>query len=176
MMEDDSFSKGWTYMDYVLITSIGALGMAIFALFVRMKAAKSPVTPKKIIIPPIAMSTGALMFIFPYFRVTPIEIVEASLAGLFFSIFLIKTSKFEIRGNEIYMQRSKAFLYILVTLLIIRIIAKLVLSVTIDVGTLGGMFWILAFSMIVPWRIAMYIKYQKIKQQLQPEVSMNMGD
>lgn len=153
-------------MDYVVITSIGAVFMAIFAMIVRMKAAKKPVSAKKIILPPIFMSTGALMFIFPVFRVTPLEIVEAAAIGMFFSIFLIKTSKFEIRDNDIYMKRSRAFLYILITLLVIRVILKLVLSSSIDVGELGGMFWILAFSMIVPWRIAMFINYRKLQEQL----------
>lgn len=149
-------------MNYVVITSVGAICMAILAMVVRMKAAKRPVSAKKIILPPVFMSTGALMFIFPIFRVAPLQIIEAAGAGLFFSIFLIKTSKFEIRDHAIYMKRSKAFIYILVSLLIIRIGAKLILSSTIDVGELGGMFWILAFSMIVPWRISMYIKYKKL--------------
>lgn len=161
-------------MDYVLITSIGAVGMAIMAMILRMKAAKSPVSTKKILIPPVAMSTGALMFIFPVFRVTTAEFFEAALVGLLFSIFLIKTSKFEVRENEIYMQRSKAFLYVLIILLVIRLIAKFILSQTIDVGSLGGMFWILAFFMIVPWRISMYINYRKLRERLQLDPPINM--
>ncbi|WP_449622138.1 CcdC family protein [Robertmurraya sp. Marseille-Q9965] len=157
-------------MNYVVITSIGAIFMAIFAMVVRMKSAKKPVSAKKIILPPIFMSTGALMFIFPVFRVTPIEIIEAVTVGLLFSTLLIKTSKFEIRDNDVYLKPSKAFIYILVGLLVIRIIAKLVLSSTIDVGQLGGMFWILAFGMIVPWRIAMFINFKKLQQQLYDNV------
>lgn len=153
-------------MDYVLITSIGAVLMAIFAMFVRMKSAKKPVSAKKIILPPIFMSTGGLMFIFPMFRVTPLELVEAVSVGFLFSLLLIKTSKFEIRDNEIYMQQSKAFIYILVGLFIIRLIAKSILSTTIDIGALGGMFWLLAFAMIVPWRVAMYRNYRKLQEQL----------
>ncbi len=153
-------------MDFVLISSIGAVFMAIFTMFIRMKAAKKPASAKKIILPPIFMSTGALMFVFPYFRVTPMEILEAAIVGMLFSILLIKTSSFEIRDNEIYLKRSKAFAFILIGLLVIRIIGKLVLSSTIDYGELSGMFWILAFSMIVPWRIAMYLNYRKLHQEL----------
>lgn len=153
-------------MNYVVITSIGAICMAVFAMFIRMKAAKKPATAKKIILPPIFMSTGALMFIFPYFRVTPLEIAEAILVGLLFSILLIKTSKFEIRDKDIYLKRSKAFLYILVGLLVVRMAGKLILSSTIDYGQLSGMFWILAFGMIVPWRIAMYLNFKKLQQEL----------
>lgn len=153
-------------MNYVLITSVGAVFMAIFAMFVRMKSAKKPVSAKKIILPPVFMSTGALMFIFPMFRVTPLEIIEAAIVGLLFSLLLIKTSKFEIRDNEIYMKRSKAFLYILISLFLIRLIAKSILSTTIDIGQLGGMFWILAFAMIVPWRVAMYLNFRKLQGEL----------
>ncbi|MFE8699196.1 CcdC family protein [Cytobacillus sp. FJAT-54145] len=153
-------------MNLVVASSIGAICMAILAMFIRMKAAKKPVSAKKIILPPIFMSTGALMFIHPMFRVTPLEILEAGLVGMIFSILLIKTSKFEIKGNDIYLKRSRAFIFILIGLLVIRIAAKLVLSVSIDYGQLSGMFWILAFGMIVPWRIAMYRSFRKLEQQV----------
>ena len=105
------------------------------------------------------------MFLFPFFRVTGAQIIEALVAGIVFSTVLIWTSKFERRDGEIYLKQSKAFIFILIGLLIIRIIAKLVLSSTIDVGALSGMFWILAFGMIVPWRIAMYIQFKKLQQE-----------
>lgn len=153
-------------MDWVVASSIGAVFMAVFVMFIRIKAAKKPATAKKIILPPIFMSSGVLMFLFPMFRVTPLELIEALAVGMFFSIFLIKTSKFEIRDNDIYLQRSKAFMFILIGLLLIRIIMKSLLSNTIDYGELSGMFWILAFGMIVPWRIAMFINFRKLNQQL----------
>ncbi len=140
--------------------------MAVFVLFIRMKAQKKPATVKKIILPPIFMSTGALMFIHPMFRVSAAEFFEALLVGMIFSIFLIKTSNFEIRENDIYLKRSKAFAFILIGLLVIRIVMKLYLSTSIDIGELSGMFWILAFGMIVPWRVAMYFTFKKVKNQL----------
>lgn len=103
------------------------------------------------------------MFLFPEFRVSSLQIIEALSVGAVFSIFLIKTSKFEIRESDIYLKHSKAFVFILLGLLVIRIVMKLVLSTTIDIGELTGMFWLLAFGMIVPWRIAMYIKYKKLE-------------
>ncbi|MGI8384350.1 CcdC family protein [Robertmurraya sp. P23] len=150
----------------VVASSIGAIGMAILAMFVRMKAAKKPATARKIILPPVFMSTGALMFIEPMFRVTLLELLEAMAVGLVFSLLLIKTSNFEIRNNEIYLKRSRAFVFILFGLLVIRIILKLVLSTTIDFGELSGMFFILAFSMIVPWRIAMFLQFRRFQEKL----------
>jgi membrane protein CcdC involved in cytochrome C biogenesis len=162
-------------MDYVLLSTIGAIGMGTLAMFVRMKAAKKPASARKIILPPIFMSTGALMFIFPMFRVSLLQVMEALAIGMLFSILLIRTSKFEIRDRDIYLKRSKAFIYILVGLLAVRIIAKMVLSATLDVGELGGMFWILAFGMIVPWRIAMYFEYKKLHRELHEPVKPNLA-
>lgn len=140
--------------------------MGIFALFVRMKAAKKPTNALKIIMPPVFMSSGALMYVVPEFRLTGMEILEVVILGMLFSILLIKTSKFEIRENEIFLKRSKAFIYILVGLLVVRIGLKTILSATIDYGELSGMFFLLAFSMIVPWRIAMYLDYKQLYRQL----------
>jgi len=153
-------------MASVIISSVIAVFMGLFFTFARMKAAKKPVSAKKIILPPLFMSTGALMFVFPFFAVTGKEILEAAIVGMLFSILLIKTSKFEVRDNDIYLQRSRAFVFILFGLLAIRIVAKLLLSSTVDVGQLSGMFWILAFCMIVPWRIAMLYSYKRLEKQL----------
>jgi membrane protein CcdC involved in cytochrome C biogenesis len=151
---------------------IGSTAIAIFmgtmALIVRSRAAKRPVSPLKIILPPLFMSTGALMFIFKEFRVPLPQIIEASLVGLVFSIVLIKTTNFENREGDIYIKRSKAFLFILLGLLIIRLLAKVILSHSIDIGELGGMFWIIAFAMIVPWRITMLVKFNRLKRESVP--------
>ncbi|MER3125154.1 CcdC protein domain-containing protein [Bacillus pumilus] len=158
----------------VLISSIIAICMAVAVMFIRIKSSAKPATAKKIILPPIFMSTGALMFFVPIFRVTGAEFLEAITVGMFFSIFLIKTSKFEIRGNEIYLKRSKAFVFILIGLLVLRIGMKTILSSSIDYGSLSGMFWILAFGMIVPWRVAMYLSFRKLSKQLDPQqIQMN---
>ena len=150
---------------YLLIGStIMAVLMGSFAMVVRLRAQKKPVSTKKILIPPLAMSTGALMYIFEEFRVAPLQIAEAALLGVVFSLVLILTSKFEIRDGAIYMKRSKAFPFILLGLLILRIILKLLFAESFDVGELAGMFFILAFSMILPWRIGMLIKYKKLER------------
>ncbi|MBT2618072.1 MULTISPECIES: CcdC family protein [unclassified Bacillus (in: firmicutes)] len=140
-----------------------AIVMAIGVFILRMKETEKPVNEKKIILPPLFMSTGALMFIFPMFRVTRYELLEALVAGMLFSILLIKTSKFEVRDEKIYILRSKAFIFILIGLMVIRLVAKLMLGSTIEIGVLSGMFFLLAFAMIVPWRIAMLYQYKKVK-------------
>lgn len=115
---------------------------------------------RKIVLPPFFMATGALMYVVPYFRLTGSEMLEAFIIGLLFSTVLIWTSRFEVKGTEIYMKRSKAFPVILISLLIIRTVMKIFISNEIDPGELGGMFFLLAFCMIVPWRAAMLYKYK----------------
>ncbi len=107
------------------------------------------------------------MFVFEEFRVPFSQVIESILVGLLFSIVLIKTTNFEEKNEKLYVKKSRAFLLILFGLLIIRFVAKLLLSSTIDVGELGGMFWILAFAMIIPWRIGMLVKYFKLKKAIE---------
>lgn len=147
----------------IYLTTGMAIVMAIVVFKLRMKETERPVNAKKIILPPLFMSTGALMFLFPMFQVTRAELLEALIAGMLFSILLIKTSKFEVRDEQIYIQRSKAFIFILIGLVVIRLVAKLILGSTVEIGVLGGMFFLLAFGMIVPWRVVMLYQYKKVK-------------
>ena len=143
--------------------------MTTFVYTMRAKASNKPIQAKKIILPPLFMSTGMLMFLFKEFQVPWTQVLEASLVGVIFSTFLIYTTTFEVKGDGIYLKKSKAFLVILVGLLIIRMVGKIVLSNTIDVGELGGMFFILAFSMILPWRVGMLVKYKKLENSMKEE-------
>lgn len=141
------------------------LFMGTLAFFIRAKAAKKPISPKRIILPPLFMSTGALMFVFEEFWVPFPQVIESVFVGLLFSLVLIKTTNFEVIEEKLFVKKSKAFLFILGGLLVFRLIAKLILSSTINVGELAGIFWILAFAMILPWRIGMLVKYHKLKNK-----------
>ncbi|CAC6135051.1 membrane protein [Staphylococcus aureus] len=153
-------------MLYLIFSIIVALFMGTLVIVIRMKAQNYPVNEKKIVLPPFFMATGALMYVVPYFRLTGSEMLEAFIIGLLFSTVLIWTSRFEVKGTEIYMKRSKAFPVILISLLVIRTVMKIFISNEIDPGELGGMFFLLAFCMIVPWRVAMLYKYKKLKKTL----------
>src|SRR5699024_10137516 len=106
-------------------------------------------------VPSRRSSDLALMFIFPYFRVEWTQVFEALFVGMIFSIFLIKSSKFEIRNQHIYLIASKSFVFILFGLLAIRLVAKVMMGSKISLGETSGMFFLLAFGMIVTWRLAM---------------------
>lgn len=153
---------------FLLVAStIVAAFMAVTMIFLRVKVAERPTSVKRIILPPIFMSTGALMFILPMFRVSIYQVIEAIVVGMFFSIFLIKSSKFEIKeDNQIYLIPSKSFVFILFGLLLVRIIIKLVIGSTISFGETSGMFFLLGFGMIVTWRLAMLLKFKKIEKKI----------
>jgi len=153
-------------MFLVVASTIVAVFMAVTMIFVRMRAARKPASVKKIILPPLFMSTGAFMFLAPEFRVGWQQVLEAMVVGVFFSIFLIKTSKFEIKGEHIYLKPSKAFVLILVGLLIVRTGIKLIIGSRVSFGETSGMFFLLAFGMILSWRLAMLYKYKKLEKQL----------
>lgn len=153
---------------YGILFTIAAAGMAILAMFIRMRAMKKPASTRKILIPPLAMSTGFLMFLYPPVQqITWLEVVEAFSVGLLFSILLIKTSHFEIRGQDVFMKRTRLLPVILISLLVIRLIVKLILDIHFEYEVLAGMFFILAFGMLLPWRIAMFFKFKEVQRQLQ---------
>lgn len=160
-------------MFWIIASTVVAAFMATTMIFVRLKASQQPASMKKIILPPIFMSTGAFMFIFPVFRVSWSQVLEALVVGMIFSIFLIKTSRFEIKNNQIYLIPSKAFVFILFGLLAIRLLAKTYLGTKVSLGETSGMFFLLAFGMIATWRIAMLIKYKKLETKLNEKVSLD---
>ncbi|HBV88520.1 MAG TPA: hypothetical protein DEF42_18205 [Desulfosporosinus sp.] len=152
----------------VIVSIVVSILMVIVVNLVRLRNTKKPAVAKKIILPPIFMATGGSMFILPMFRPTLLELISSVVMGMLFSVILIKTSKFEIRENKIYLLRSKLFLAALISLVALRMIGKIVLAETIhiDPAQMSGIFFILAFSMILPWRISMYIEFRRLKKQL----------
>ncbi|HLQ72408.1 MAG TPA: cytochrome c biogenesis protein CcdC [Bacillota bacterium] len=150
-------------MFWIIASTVVAFMMAITMIFVRIKASKKPATVKKIILPPLFMSTGAFMFFFPEFQLNFQEIVEAFILGVGLSFFLIKTSRFEKKSGDIYLIPSKSFVFILFGLLVIRLIIKWIIGSTISLGETSGMFFLLAFFMILSWRIAMLYQFKKLQ-------------
>ncbi|GIO26251.1 CcdC family protein [Ornithinibacillus bavariensis] len=153
-------------MFWIIATTVLAFFMATFMIFMRLKASRRPASVKSIILPPLFMSTGAAMFLFPQFQLEWPQVVESIVVGVVFSIFLIRYSKFEIRENNIYLIPSKAFIFILFGLLFVRIILKLIIGSAVSLGETSGMFFLLAFGMIVSWRLAMLYKYKQLEKKL----------
>lgn len=155
----------------LVVSVIIGVCFALAILALRMQAAKRPASVRKIILPPFFMATGFCMFIAPQFRPDALEAIGAFLVGCVFSIFLIKTSKFEVRDNQIYLKRSKAFIFILVGLLVLRTLMKVYIGGQVTLPVTSGLFFILAFGMILPWRVGMYFGYKKHARQLNQAVT-----
>ena len=153
-------------MFWVIASTVVTAIMATAMIFIRAKAAKKPASVKNIILPPIMMSTGAFMYIFPVFRISLYQVLEAFLVGVIFSVLLIATSKFEVKDQNIYLTPSKICIFVLFGLLAVRIILKTIIGQSISVGETSGMFFMLAFGMILTWRLAMLVKFLKLKKKL----------
>lgn len=129
----------------------------------RMRETRVPVTPKSILIPPVAMSTGAAMFLAPMARVPWSWAVGAFLAGfLVLSLPLVHSSKLEARDGHVYMRRSPWFLAILLGLLGLRLVLHDYIGHLISPLQTAGVFFLLAFGMIVRWRSDMYRQYRRL--------------
>lgn len=149
-----------------LVATLGTLFMALMVILIRLRASNKPTNAKKILMPPLGMSTGFLMFVFPPFRIPVTWGLAAFVTGTFlFALPLIHTSRFEVgEGGQVYLKRSKAFILILFALLIIRMGAHEYIEQFITLGQTAGLFFTLAFGMLLPWRIMMYWKYKKLKE------------
>lgn len=150
----------------IIGSSIVAVFMGITMNIMRLRASKKPTNAKKIILPPFFMSTGLLMFLFPIFRVSGIQVLEALIVGALFSYLLIKTTTFTIHEEEIYLKPSRAFIFIIFGLFALRLVLKMIVGTKIDVGETSGMFYLLALGMIFTWRIAMFVEYMQLRRQI----------
>ena len=148
----------------ILSTIILVVG-ALSVIFIRLKAAKKPTSVKKIIMPPLGMATGFLMFIFPIVRIPISYAIVAFLVGCLFSIPLILTSHMDLREAQIYLKRSPAFILVLVALLILRLALHSYIAKFITLPQTGAIFFLLAFGMLLPWRIVMYMRFKSFQEK-----------
>lgn len=109
------------------------------------------------------MSTGFLMFVVPQTHVPLLWALIALLVGWFiFSYPLIRSTRFERVNGEIFATRSRSFAFILLGLLAIRLILHEVIQRYVSIPQTGGLFFLLAFGMIVRWRVYMYKHYKEV--------------
>lgn len=135
-------------------------------IFVRLKASNKPTSAKKIIMPPIGMSTGFLMFVVPMTRIPWEYAVGAFLVGVIvFAYPLIRTSTFHRVGEDIYLKRSNMFIVVIISLLAIRLILHDVVEQYVTLPQSASIFFILAFGMLLPWRLSMYKQYRELTRE-----------
>jgi membrane protein CcdC involved in cytochrome C biogenesis len=131
----------------------------------RIGESRSAVTARKIVLPPMGMATGFCMFLAPGFRMPWTWAAAAFLVGaVLLAEPLVRTSRLKLVGETVMMHRSPAFFFVIVVLALVRFLARGYLDRFITIEQSGGLFFILAFGMIVRWRVTMYLAYRRITQ------------
>ncbi len=132
----------------------------------RIREARSAVTVRKIIIPPLGMATGFSMFFVPAFRVPWTWAAIAFLAGAVILAYpLLATSKLVRDGDSIMMKRSSAFFLVVVVLAAVRYFARGYFDSVMTLQQTAGLFFVLAFGMILRWRMRMLSEYRALTAQ-----------
>lgn len=149
-----------------IAATVGTLIMALLAIFIRWKASSRPVTVKKIIMPPVGMTTGFLMFVVPEVRIPWLWGIAAFAVGwLLFSYPLIRSTKFEVIEDQVFVQRSRSFIVVLLGLLAVRMLLHEFIEQYISVPQTGALFFLLAYGMILRWRLFMWKHYQTVLKE-----------
>jgi membrane protein CcdC involved in cytochrome C biogenesis len=142
-----------------IVSLIGLAGVMAW----RVREGRTAVTVRKIVIPPLGMSTGFCMFLLPAFRVPWTWALIAFLAGAILLAWpLVATSRLIRDGDAIMMHRSSAFFAVIVVLALIRFLARSYLDSVMSLEQTGGLFFILAFGMIVRWRVRMLMEFRAL--------------
>ncbi len=129
----------------------------------RIREGRTAVTIRKILIPPVGMATGFAMFVMPAFRVPFSWALAAFLLGAIALAYpLLLTSKLERVGDTIMMKRSGAFFTVVIVLALIRYLARGYFDRVLTLEQTGGLFFILAFGMILRWRMSMFFEYRTL--------------
>lgn len=151
---------------------LASLGGAAAVLVWRFRETASPVTVRKLIIPPLGMSTGLFMFVVPQTRVEWSWGLVAFIVGaVLFAWPLARTSTLTRSGDQILMQRSKAFLIILLVLVAIRFALRAWIEQYLTPMQTGALFFLLAFGAIVRWRLGLLWQFLRMREEparLQP--------
>lgn len=156
-----------TYLQ--IAATAGTLIMALLTIFIRLKASKRPVTIKKIIMPPVGMTSGFFMFIVPEVRIPWLWGIAAFAVGwLLFSYPLIRSTKFEVIEGQVFAQRSRSFIVVLLGLLAFRMLLHEFIEQYVSVPQTGALFFLLAYGMILRWRLFMWKHYQTILKTQTP--------
>ncbi len=138
---------------------VGLTGVLIW----RVREGRSAVTVKKIVMPPVGMATGFCMFVMPGFRVPLLWGLAAFLVGAIALAYpLLATSRLERDGDAIMMKRSGAFFAVVVALAIIRYAARGYLDHLLTMQQSAALFFVLAFGMIVRWRMSMLFEFRAL--------------
>ena len=128
----------------------------------RLRETRTAVTQRKIVIPPLGMATGFCMFFVPAFRMPLMWAVAAFLIGYVALAYpLLLTTRLIRQGDAVMMQRSSAFLVVILVLAVIRFLARGYFDTILTAQQTAALFFVLAFGMILRWRVKMLIDFRR---------------
>ena len=143
-----------------VLGSLAGLG-AVLAW--RVREGRTAVTIRKIVIPPLGMATGFSMFLVPAFRIPWGWAAGAFLMGAAVLAYpLLRSSRLVRDGEAIMMQRSNAFFLVVIALAVVRILARSYIDTFLAMNQTGALFFVLAFGMILRWRLRMLMEYRQL--------------
>jgi membrane protein CcdC involved in cytochrome C biogenesis len=143
----------------IFVSLAGLVGVTAW----RLREIRSAVSLKKIVIPPLGMATGFSMFFVSAFRIPWMWAAAAFVLGATALAYpLLRTTRLIRQGDAIMMQRSGAFLAVLFILAAARFLARGYFDRFLSVQQSAGLFFILAFGMIICWRAKLLIDFRKL--------------
>jgi membrane protein CcdC involved in cytochrome C biogenesis len=146
-----------------VITALVSLAGLAGVLAWRVREGRSPVTLKKIIMPPLGMATGFCMFLYPPCRLSWEWGLAAFLIGAIVLAYpLLVTSDLHFQNGVIMMKRSSAFFSVIVVLAVVRYLARGYFDRFMSMEQTGSLFYLLAFGMVLRWRAKLYLAYRAL--------------
>ncbi|MEW9139646.1 CcdC family protein [Bacillus wiedmannii] len=139
------------------------LCIALLILWRRYRSMYKPIKGSgiRILWPLLFLTPGVLWFFGPVHPAILQGIIAAFIEVLF-AVPLIVLTNYERRDDgNIYTKKSAAFLITFIALVVLRYGSRQYI-VDLDQQTIGLLFYVIAVSYIIPWRIASYIKFRKV--------------
>jgi membrane protein CcdC involved in cytochrome C biogenesis len=103
------------------------------------------------------------MFFVPAFRFPFTWAIGAFLTGAILLAWpLLATSSLRREGDAIMMKRSGAFFAVIIVLAAVRYFARGYFDAYLTLEQTGGLFFVLAFGMILRWRLSLYLSYRAL--------------
>ncbi|EJR54278.1 hypothetical protein IIM_02007 [Bacillus cereus VD107] len=139
------------------------LCVALLIFWRRYRSMYKPIkgTGKRILWPLLFLTPGILLLFGPVHPAI-LQVGIAIFIGALFAIPLIVLTNYERRDDgNIYTKKSAAFLITFIALVVLRYGLRQYF-VDLDQQTIGLLFYVVAVSYIIPWRIACYIKFRKV--------------
>ena len=136
---------------------------AVVVIMWRLREARTAVSLRKIVIPPLGMATGFSMFVDPAFRIPWLwAVVAFAIGATALAVPLLMTTRLEVRGDTVRMKRSSAFLLVILVLAAVRFFARGYFDTILTVQQTAGVFFILAFGMILVWRAKLLLDFRRL--------------